>query len=170
MKSLVTAAVLFASSLVFAQSARTPGTPQLPKEIPTFDVNAIDKQASPCEDFYQFSCGSWLKNNPIPADQSAWGRFDQLNERNEYVLKAILEKDAAAPGNNPIARQVGDYYAACMNEALADKKGAAPLDPEFRRINTITSKAQVLPTVVALHMSGTDVFFSYSSDQDFKDA
>jgi putative endopeptidase len=170
MKSIAIAAALLASSLMCAQSARTPEAPQLPKEIPTFDVNAIDKQVNPCDDFYQFSCGSWLKNNPIPPDQSSWGRFDQLNERNEYVLKAILEKDASAPGNNPIARQVGDYYAACMDETLADKKGAAPLDPEFRRINAITSKSQVIPAVVTLHMNGTDTFFSYSSDQDFKDA
>ena len=52
------------------------------REIPVFDLNAIDKTIDPCVDFYQYACGSWMKNNPIPADKSRWGRFDELADHN----------------------------------------------------------------------------------------
>jgi predicted metalloendopeptidase len=81
----------------FALSAQTPPASR-PNSL-HFDINAIDKSADPCVDFYQYACGTWVKNNPIPADQSRWGRFSQLQERNRDVLHDILEA-AAKPDPN----------------------------------------------------------------------
>ena len=67
------------------------------KEVPKlehFDANLVDKTLDPCNDFYKYSCNKWLTANPIPADQSRWGRFNELAEYNRQILHEILEKDA----------------------------------------------------------------------------
>src|SRR5262249_42832245 len=109
---------------------------------PGFDPSAIDRKADPCVDFYQFACGAWMVANPVPADQSRWGRFDALQENNREILRKMLEA-AAKPhaGRTAIEQKMGDYYAACMDEKTIDAKGAAPLKPDLDRIAGLSSKA-----------------------------
>src|SRR5580698_4087340 len=87
----VTLGLLLLGGAGFAQKKKTPG----------FDLGAIDRAADPCQDFYQYSCGSWLKNNPIPPDQASWGRFSELHERNQVILRQILEAAAIATNRTP---------------------------------------------------------------------
>src|SRR5262245_34867989 len=94
---------------------------------PGFDPTALDRSVDACSDFYRFACGGWMKANPIPGDQSRWGRFDALQDRNREILHKILEEAAAAkPGRTAAEQKMGDYYAACMNEPAIDAKGATP--------------------------------------------
>jgi endothelin-converting enzyme/putative endopeptidase len=136
-----------------------------------FDVKAIDKAADPCQDFYQYACGNWLTGNPIPADQARWGRFNELQERNRQALHEILE-EAAKPdaGRDPVTRQLGDYYAACMDEKGIDARGLAPLAAEFDRIRQLSDKTQLAAEIAHLHRMGVSSLFEFGSGQDFKDS
>ena len=136
-----------------------------------FDAKALDTAVSPCSNFYQYACGTWLKNNPVPADQSSWGRFSELDQRNREVLRDILEKAAAGMGQtSSTARQMGDYYASCMDEKGIEAQGAKPLDAELARIRAIQDMPGVVAEVARLHSMGANVFFSFGSGQDFKDS
>jgi len=139
------------------------------KEIPGFDLTAIDKSIDPCADFYHYACGNWMKTNAVPADKSRWGRFDQLQEHNFYVMRDILEKAQAKP-SSPIAKKVGDFYASCMDEATIEKAGAAPLKPEMQRIAAINNRQQLIEQVANMHRNGLPALFAFYSQPDMHDA
>ena len=126
----------FVSPFCLAQSFAGPDSaaPSVPpKAAISFDLAAMDKTANPCIDFYRYSCGNWDKNNPIPSDRVRWGRFDELQDRNQYLLYTELKMAADTP-KTPLQKKYGDYFAACMNTEVIDKLGAKPLDPEFAAI------------------------------------
>ena len=160
--------VLFAAILCSAQS--TPSSTSGPKEIPSFDVTAIDRSADPCVDFYQYACGTWMKTNPVPPDKSRWGRFDELYENNLYILRDILVQ-AQAPGQHSATeKMVGDYYAACMDESTIEQKGTAPLAPALGRINGVKTKADVIKQVAAMHQNATPALFAFNAQPDMHDS
>ena len=140
------------------------------KASPGFDLTAIDRKANPCQDFYQYACGTWLANNPIPPDQASWGRFSELNERNREILRQILEAAAQAHSSDPDTQKIGDYWASCMDVAGIDAKGIAPLKPELDRIAAIANLRDLSAEIGRLQRDGVDSLFTFSSGQDFKDS
>ena len=138
------------------------------KVTPGFDLSAIDRAASPCNDFYQYACGTWLKNNPIPPDQSSWGRFSELAERNREILHRILEQASAKPSTD--TQKIGDYYASCMDQGTIDTKGLNPIQPELARIRAIRTTQDLSEEVGRLHRMGIDVLFNFSSGQDMENS
>src|ERR1035441_10864536 len=115
--------VLLASLPSFAQHAASESV---------LDVSAMDKTVDPCLDFYTYSCGGWMKKNPIPPDQASWSTYGKLEDENRAQSGAIL-KEAAKPGGarDAVTQKIGDYYASCMDEPAIEKLGAKPLLPEL---------------------------------------
>ncbi len=107
-----------------------------------FAIGNLDQAVDPCADFYQFACGGWRRANPIPADQTRWGRFNELAERNRATLHEILEqvKDSTR-SRSPIESKVGDFYAACMDETGIEKQAMKPIESFLARVAAVDSKA-----------------------------
>jgi len=166
--------LLLTSATAFAQPPSKVPNDSKPVEQPpvkSLDLSAIDKSVDPCTDFYQYACGNWMKQNPIPGDQVRWARsFSLLAERNRYLLWKDLDAAANDP-KTPLQKQYGDYYAACMNTALVDKLGLTPLQPAFKRIAALKDPHQIATLVGALAAAGDPApLFSFGIEQDTKDS
>ena len=141
------------------------------QEAPGFNIANMDKTANPCVNFYQYACGTWMAKNPIPPDESRWGAFQQLAERNRTILRNILDKASANdPKRSADDQKIGDFYSSCMDEAGIDKQGLAPLKSDLDRINAIASQAELPAELARLHARGVNVLFRFSSMPDLKNS
>jgi putative endopeptidase len=164
--------LLWVAGTAFAQApAPADAKPEPPAAIKSFDPAAIDKTADPCTDFYQYSCGNWVKNNPIPSDQVRWARsFSLLRERNRYLLWQELDAAAKDP-KTPLEKQYGNYYAACMNTDAVEKKGLTPIKPVWAQIDGLADAKQLSVLMGKFEQRGVPGgFFRFGVGQDDKDS
>jgi putative endopeptidase len=142
------------------------------KTLHALDPKSMDTSADPCVNFYQYACGGYLKQTPIPADESSYGQFNEISDQNLLVLKSILEQAAAASkgSRTPNEQKIGDYYGTCMNIEGVNQAGLTPLQPLLDRIAALKSKEELPELTAYLESLGVYTLFAFSSDQDFKDA
>jgi putative endopeptidase len=150
-------------------SADTP-LQRIPYE-PSLDPASMDKTADPCVDFYQYSCGGWMRNNPIPPDRARWDVYSKLAQDNQRVLWGISQTDAEMKDRTPVQQKVGDYYAACMNVAAVNAAGMKPIEADLAAIAAIDSKGQISGYVAQAHLNGQgNLLFRAGATQDYGDA
>ena len=167
--SLVTFFVASSLSLASGQQSAGPA-----KSQPVLDVSSMDRGVDPCTDFYTYSCGGWMKKNPIPPDQSSWSAYGKLQDENTAQLRGILETAAAPdPARNAANQKIGDYYAACMDERAVEAAGIKPLDPYLAKIDGLQSKtdlAEVVGNPAYFLPYRRSTLFRFGSEQDAKNS
>jgi putative endopeptidase len=131
----------------------------------------LDTGASPAQNFFKFANGGWQASHPIPPAYSTWGTFNVLQDRNEKIIRRLIENAAkahAAPGSTE--QKVGDFYASGMDTALIDQLGIGPLSPELDGIAAIRTLPDLEREVAHLQMIGVDAMFGVGEMQDFKNS
>ncbi len=166
----LTSATLLLSLYVTAQQPAPQPLQAMPYS-PSLDVGSLDRSVDPCVDFYKFSCGGWMKKNPIPADQSGWSVYAKLGNENAQFLWGILEEDAKAKNRTPTQQKVGDYFAACMNTAAIDARGMKPAESGLARIDALKTRPELIAAISTLHHEyAGGFFFGSSTGQDAVDS
>ena len=147
-----------------------------------FDESLVDKSVDPCTDFFAYACNGWIAKYPVPPDLGAYTAGGHLTRVNRFVLKDILEAARAGGAKRRGAeRQIGDYFAACMDEDGIEKRGLGALKADLDRIAALKDKAAIGPLVGLLHAEqillapaadpgGTGTLFYFAQSQDYDDA
>jgi putative endopeptidase len=164
-----------------ATSASESKPPQIEKQPPPLDPQNMDTSVKPQDDFYLYANGGWIKRNPIPPEFARWGSFNELAEHNNDALHEILDKAAAVapkiPGKPNLEKaaeadlqKVGDFYASGMNEKAVDAARVTPLTDEFKRIDALKDRNDILKEIAHLHELGVRAFFRFAANQDAKNS
>jgi endothelin-converting enzyme/putative endopeptidase len=169
-KRLLGAAALLA--ILVAMAAQSSPAQKVPEAVlpyyPSLDLTSMDRTIDPCVNFYEYSCGGWKKNNPIPADQTSWSVYGKLYQDNLNFLRAILEQAAAdSPRRDLVTKEIGDFYAACLDEAAVEKNGITPVRSELEAIALLKNAQDLAPLIAELQLvHGRVILFNSGSMQD----
>jgi putative endopeptidase len=141
--------------------------------LKVIDTSYLDRGANACVDFFQFANGGWLKRDTIPAAYSSSGVSRDMSDRNQLVVRQVLDDAVARRTSLPAqstTRKLGTFYATCMDSTAAERQGADPLKPALASINRVDSPAALLHEMAKLHVMGMQVGFRYGADVDIHDA
>jgi putative endopeptidase len=136
-----------------------------------FSLSNLDKTCKPCDDFFEYAMGGWMKNNAIPPEYPQWGSFMQLRDKNLSSMRSILDaatKANAAAGSND--QKIGDFYFSCMDTSAIDAAKLKPLQPELAKIDAIQDQKELQAAMTRLHRITVNTGFEFGSTPDFKDS
>src|SRR5262249_30560059 len=134
------------------------------------EAGSLDRTTDPCVDFYQFACGDWIQNNPIPADRARWSRGTEVDERNKAAIKTLLEDAAKGTVGTPASKKLGAFYASCMDEAAVERAGTSAFAPLLAKTRGVKDARSWLAAVVELHKLGIRVVWANHVIADPKDS
>ena len=138
-------------------------------EIASSVSSSMDKTADPCNDFYRYACGGWLDSTRLPSDQARWVRsFSTVTERNREIVKVLLEIEGKTASSDPERRQIGDFYAACMDEPAVERAGVRPLAGMFAGIDKVKDAGSLMVVAADLAKSGVGALFAGGAAPDFR--
>src|SRR5439155_24064395 len=143
------------------------------KNPPPLDPSNMDTSVKTQDDFFLYANGAWIKRTEIPPEESRWGSFNELIERNNDALHEIAEKAEGTkvdPRMAPEAEKVGDFYASGMDEKTIEALKTKPLHDEFNAIAAINQRSALLKEIAHLHSTGIDALFNFGSHPDSKDS
>ncbi len=142
------------------------------KDPSGIDLAAMDKSVDPKDDFYQYANGTWLRENQIPSDESRWGTINMLADRNNNILRQILEQAAAdRTAQMGSARQkVGTIYRVFLDTGKRDQQGLQPVMADLQAVDRVGNTMQLIETVARFHKKGIRSFFNFYVSQDLKNS
>lgn len=156
------------------QTAGSRSPPSITNEprIPRFSVQYMDRSVDPRKDFYQFATGTWVRENPVPADKSRWGSFSELTERNFFLIRELLEGCANASGADatPLRRFVGDFYASAMETERLEELRLAPIRADLAAIAALDSVEALVRQAARFHREGISGLFESFAYPDKRDS
>ncbi len=172
---LLAALVLLSVRIVAQGASPTSAAPTLSdlKPLRVIDPHWIDTTVSACSDFFQYANGAWLAHDTIPAAYSSSGVTRDMSDRNEIVVRAVLDDAVARRPPLPpdgTSRKLGTFYASCMDSTAVEAAGPAPVRPWLAEVDSITARSLLVPEIAALHMRGVNVAFRYTPEADPHDA
>jgi putative endopeptidase len=132
------------------------------------EASSLDRTTDPCVDFYQFACGGWIQNNPIPADRPRWSRTGEADERTKVAIQALLDDVARSHASDPQIKKLGDFYASCLDEVAIDRAGTSAIKPLLARTRGVADAASWLTAVIELHKLGIFVVWDHRAAPDLK--
>ncbi|HVY69921.1 MAG TPA: M13 family metallopeptidase [Verrucomicrobiae bacterium] len=156
----------FLLATTVAPGLRAEDTPKIPR----FSVDLMDRSVDPSADFYHYAAGTWLKNNPVPSDKSRWSGFEELQQRNWFQVRQILESSAAGQDKSAVGRKVGDFFASAMDTNRIEALGLKPLARDLRRIEAVDSPKALFKQVAEFHDRDIACAFGASVSPDEKNS
>jgi putative endopeptidase len=138
--------------------------------VKPIDPANLDTTCAPCQDFYQFANGGWLKNNPIPAAYSQWGSFHELRDRSTDLLRDVLEATVAEQNktSDPTLKKLAAFYASCMDTVKIEELGATPIAGALARITAIETSHDARVYLTERHATGYNLVFAHGATPDSK--